>query len=274
MSQPRATKSLQEAEHEVGVQLFYRTNRGLTATVAGEAAIRHARLVLVQIKHMGQEIQGMEIGAGAHLRIGTIMGAVPYVVETIQNLLKKYPKTSVEILEDTSAVLLRLLDRGELDVVVGRHTVSSSPNAYTAIQFHDEVLNVVTSPEHPLANQKRVRLEDLSKSRWIVYTAAMPMRLALEREYQLAGLEFPTSILETRSALTTMALIKGNPNLIALLSGDVAAFFINYGMAVSLPLHLRIKSEPYEAITHKAQHLSDMAEQFIAELTSGTAHNR
>ncbi len=43
MSQPRATKSLQEIEETAQQQLFVRTNRGLSATPAGQCAIRHAK---------------------------------------------------------------------------------------------------------------------------------------------------------------------------------------------------------------------------------------
>ena len=48
----------------------------------------------------------------------------------------------------------------------------------------EALLAVVANPAHPLVERKRVSLQDLSDSRWIVYTAAMPMRLSLEQEYR------------------------------------------------------------------------------------------
>lgn len=271
MSQPRATKALQEAEQITGKRLFQRSNRGLTATVAGTCAIRNARTILAQLGKMERELNGLALGRGSRLRIGTIMGAVPYVTEIIQQHLERYPDTSVEILEDTSAELLRQLDRGALDMVIGRHSVSSAEGAYRATPFHDELLRVVANPNHPLCNQKRIQLQDLKNSRWIVYTAAMPMRLLLEKEFQDVGLEFPDALIETRSALTTMALIQGDPETVALLSDDVAAFFVNFQMARTLPLQLRSKSEPYEVITHRSQDVSDEAKLFIAQLVAGAS---
>ena len=271
MSQPRATKALQEAEALAGKKLFQRSNRGLTATRAGQTAIRNARTILAQLGKMERELEGMSRGSGSRLRIGTIMGAVPFVTEVIQQHLLRYPDTTVEILEDTSAELLRLLDKGVLDLVVGRRSVSSKPEAYNAVAFHDELLKVVAHPAHPLINQKRIRLRDLERSRWIVYTAAMPMRLLLEREFRNAGLEFPATLIETRSALATMSLIQGNPDTVALLSDDVAAFFVNFGMARTLPLQFRSKSDPYEVITDRSRDLSEEAELFLAELVAGAA---
>lgn len=272
MSQPRATKALQEAEEASGHMLFHRSNRGLKPTVAGDTAIRHAKNVLVQMRSMEREFRGLSSGTGVRLRVGTIMGAVPYVTETLQRYLQTYPHSAVEIQEDTSAALLRQLDLGVLDVVVGRHEFGESPDDYIATPFHDEVLRVVTSPDNPLANKSRVTLEDLSEARWIVYTERMPMRLSLEREFRTAGLPFPTSLIETQSALTTISVIQGDPHAVALLSGDVAEFFSNASIVVPMSVHLRTKSEPYEAIVLKGRDRTEHVQEFLDNLVSWDSH--
>lgn len=269
MSQPRATTSLREVEHLLGSTLFKRTNRGLLPNAAGDCAIRHARVMLAQLDSMEREIHSLSGADFQRLRIGTIMGAVPYVSEIITIFLQRFPHTSVEIIEDTSAEMLRMLDRGQLDLMIGRSSVSPNPHLYNVQAFHDELLSVVANPLHPLVGRKRVTLQDLSDSRWIVYTTAMPMRLSLEQEYRHAGLAIPRNLLETRSALTTMALIQANANTIALLSSDVAAFFTNFGMARTLPMHLRSRSEPYEVITRQAVEPSGPVAVFIEDLVSG-----
>lgn len=268
MSQPRATKALQEAEETSGHLLFHRSNRGLKPTVAGDTAIRHAKNVLAQMRSMEREFRGLSSGTGVRLRVGTIMGAVPYVTETLQRYLRTYPQSTVEIQEDTSAALLRQLDLGALDVVIGRHEIGESPDDYVAIPFHDEVLRVVTSPDNPLARKSRVTLGDLSEARWIVYTEGMPMRLSLEREYRTAGLPFPTALIETQSALTTISLMRGDPHAVALLSGDVAEFFSNASLVVPMSVHLRTKSEPYEAIVLKGRDRTEHVQEFLDDLIS------
>ncbi|MEN5299548.1 LysR family transcriptional regulator [Brucella sp. TWI559] len=270
MSQPRATKALREAEELLSRKLFNRTNRGLTPTAAGDCMIRHAKTMLSQLTVMEQEVQSASDIEWGRLRIGTIMGAVPYITETISNYLRQYPRTSIEILEDTSVELLRQLDRGLLDLVIGRSSVSATPQLYNVTAFHDELLAVVANPSHPLVGRKRVKLKDLVDSRWIVYTASMPMRLSLEQEFRQSGLTIPTALLETRSALTTMSLMQSDINTVALLSSDVAAFFVNFGMACILPMHLRSKSEPYEVITRQSTELGIPVLRFIDELVAGT----
>lgn len=267
MSQPRATKSLQEIEDMVEQRLFTRTNRGLTATVAGVCAIRHAKALLSQIRSLEEELRHIAEGAWVRLRIGTIMGAIPIVTEAVQTFTERFPNVSLEILEDTSVELLRHLNNGDLDLMIGRSSVSATPELYDILPFHDELLTVVAHPAHPLAGRKRLTLAELSQSRWIVYTAQMPMRISLEQEYREAGLAFPRTLVETRSAFATMSLLQCNPKYIALLSSDVAKFFVNLGVARTLNFRLRSRSEAYEVITRRKTPAPPAAEEFIRTLT-------
>jgi DNA-binding transcriptional LysR family regulator len=82
----------------------------------------------------------------------------------------------VEIVEDTSARLLRLLDQGRLDLAICRTSISQRPDLYDAFNIHDEQLAVVASVQHPLAGASSLQLADLADSRWVVYSANMPMR--------------------------------------------------------------------------------------------------
>ncbi|AEM40646.1 LysR family transcriptional regulator [Ketogulonicigenium vulgare] len=266
MSQPRASKSVQEIEDLMGHRLFNRTNRGLSPTTAGEVVIRHAKTMMAQLSTLQQELSSLATGSWRRLRIGTIMGAVPIVSDVVQRYLERYPQTSVEIMDDTSAELLRMLDRGVLDLVIGRTSVSATLALYDTQILQQETLTVVANPAHPLVGRRRVRLEDLREPRWIVYTAGMPMRLSLEQEYRHAGLPFPRNLLETRSGFTTMSLLQSSPNAIALLSSDAAAFLVDFGIARTLPVHLSARSEPYEVITLRAGTLPEHVRDFIAVL--------
>ena len=77
------------------------------------------------------------------------------------------------------------------------------------------------------------------------------MRRTLEREFFEENLFFPTHLIETTSALATLSLLSGNPNLIALVSDDVADYVCQHGMVSRLPLRLKSRSEPYELISRR-----------------------
>lgn len=267
ISQPGATKALQEIETTLGAPLFVRTNRGLEANELGHCAIRYAKLIQTDLTHLREEMLGILQGHGGRLSIGVIMGAVPFLSDALTRLLVEHPDLSVEIVEDTSARLLSLLDQGRLDMAICRTSISRQPEQYDSIDVRDETLAVVANRNHPLAGRTPLQLADLADSRWVVYSANMPMRLSLEREFQQAGLRFPLHLLETTSAFTTLSLLQKNPELVALLSTDVARFCTDFGMTCILPLELISRSEPYQLITRRGVSLSSISRLFIAQLT-------
>ena len=266
LTQPGASKALQEIETTFGTALFNRTNRGLEPTEAGHCAIRYARLIHTDLTHLREELVGLSRGRGGRVAVGVIMGAVPLLTDAISTLIAAHPEMSVEIVEDTSAALLSQIDAGRLDLAICRTTVSQTPQHYESLKLQDETLAVIANVRHPLHRAKKLALKDTEKYRWVVYRANMPMRLLLEREFREAELRFPMHLLETTSAFATLALLQGNPSFVALVSIDVAQFFASQQMACILPLRLASRSEPYELVTRQGAPLAPAARLLIEAL--------
>jgi molybdate transport repressor ModE-like protein len=64
ISQPGATKALQEIEQALGHPLFLRTNRGLQPNELGHCVVRYARLILQDMVHLREEMIGILDGHG------------------------------------------------------------------------------------------------------------------------------------------------------------------------------------------------------------------
>ncbi|MBE7927922.1 LysR family transcriptional regulator [Pseudomonas saudiphocaensis] len=266
ISQPGATKALHEIESTFGASLFTRTSQGLIANDLGRCVIRYARLIHSDLAHLREEMIGIIQGSGGRLAVGIIMGAVPLLMRALTRLREKQPELSVEIIEDTSARLLSLIDQGRLDLAICRRSVSHRPDAYDCLSLHEEKLALVANPQHPLAGSKHLELRDISQYRWAIYPANMPMRLLLEREFSQAGLEFPRYPVETASTFTLLSLLQEDPQLVALMPHDVAQFSESFGMVRRLPLHLISRSEPYGVLARHGSPLSAPAELLLAEL--------
>ncbi|TPJ18861.1 LysR family transcriptional regulator [Mesorhizobium sp. B2-7-3] len=261
ISQPGATKALQEIEDAIGNALYVRTNRGLRPNELGHCATRYARLIYQDVTHLREEIGGILDGHGGRLAVGTIMGAVPLLTDHLTQLLERQPAIRVELVEDTSAHLLDLLDNGRLEMAICRTSVSPRPDVYDDHRISDEQLAVVANVGHPLVSGP-ARLSDLADSTWIVYAANMPMRRYLEQEFQNQGLRFPTSLIETTSAFSTLALLQRNPAFVALLSTEVANVLSRTRTTTMLPIALPARSEPYYLVRRSDRTLSPIAESF------------
>ena len=267
ITQPGATRALHEIESTLGSTLFERTSKGLVANDLGRCVIRYARLIHTDVAHLREEMLGIMQGHGGRLSVGVIMGAVPVLVECLARLRAKQPELSVEIVEDTSARLLALLDEGRLDLAICRTSVSKHPAAYDCRLRDQEPLIVVANTGHRFAASESLVLSDLADSRWVVFPVNMPMRLTLEREFREAGLNFPTYPIETSSTFTTLSLLLQDPQLVAVMPVDVARMAVTHGMLVHLPLELKSRSEPYEIVTRQGVVLTAPTQLLIDELT-------
>ena len=266
LTQPGASKALQEIETTFGTPLFVRTNRGLEPNAVGHCVIRYARLIQTDLSHLRDEIVGILRGQGGRVAAGVIMGAVPLLTDAISALVARQADLSVEIVEDTSAALLAQLDAGRLDLAICRTTISQAPQLYDSVKLQDETLAVIANVGHPLQHAKELTLQELAPYRWVVYRANMPMRLLLEGEFRDCGIRFPQHLLETTSAFATLALLQANPSFVALVSIEVAQFFEHRQMSCILPLALASRSEPYELVTRKGALVPPAAKLLIDDL--------
>lgn len=266
ISQPGATKALNEIESTLGVSLFERNHKGLVPNDLGRCVIRYARLIHTDLAHLREEMLGILQGEGGRLSIGSIMGGVPLLLRALGRLREIQPQLSIEIIEDTSARLLPLVDQGRLDLAICRSSVSQRPDDYDCLSLHHEELVVMAHPQHPMAAAPRLTLADLASYAWVVYPTNMPMRLTLEREFREAGLEFPRYPIETSSTFATLMLLEQDPQLVALMPAEVARYALAHGLLSRLALELRSRSEPYSAVVRRGVGLTAPASLLIEQL--------
>ena len=133
ISQSGATKALHEVESLLGMPLFERQPKGLVANEMGRCMIRYARLIYSDVEHLREEMLSIMQGQGGRLSVGVIMGAVPLLTRALTELRLKQPELSVELVENTSAALLGLLDQGRLDLAICQPASASARTLTTAL---------------------------------------------------------------------------------------------------------------------------------------------
>ncbi|WP_119154191.1 LysR family transcriptional regulator [Caldimonas tepidiphila] len=278
MTQSAASKALREIEAVLGAALFERTRAGIEPNALGRCVIRYAGLLRADVGAMLQEMDDIRAGRGGRLAVGAVMSAVPRLLcEVLLELRREEPQLRVEVFEDTSARLLAQLDQGQLDVVVGRATVSPQPALYRYELLQEEPLGVAVGPAHPLARLRKVGFADLAPFGWVVYPSQMPMRVLLEREFADAGIAMPRNVIETASTFATVALLSRSPELVAVLPKEVCDFFTAQRMLRVLPVPLHSRSQPVGIVTRAGVRLPEPAQRFVEALrraahgTPGTA---
>jgi len=267
MTQSAASKALHEVESMLEAPLFERAKSGLIPNQFGHCVIRYARLVATDLTSLCQDLAEIRSGEGGRLAIGAIMGAIPdVVVPVLDELHASQPNLSIEVVEDTSARMLMLLDEGRLDLVIGRSIVSDEPARYHYRALGDEPLSVVVGYAHRHIVKKEMDLRELSGYRWVTYPGHMPLHALLARELDLAGLAMPENPISTASTFVTVALLLHSTDLVSLLPTAIAELFVRKKMLRILPVTLKSPSQTFGIVTRKGGALSSPAQIFIQRL--------
>jgi DNA-binding transcriptional LysR family regulator len=267
MTQSAASKALAELESMLEAPLFERAKTGLIPNPFGRCVVRYARVLAADLSALCQEVAQIRAGTGGRLTVGTIMGAVPGVVAPIAGEMHaKHPDLAIEIIEDTSANMLVMLDDGRVDLVIGRASVSDQPSKYHYQPLTDEPMSVVVGRDHPHIGARDVSLANLAALRWVTYPSYMPMSALLERELDLAGLTMPANPISTASPLVTVTLLQQSAELVSILPASVAKLFEMHGMLRILPVAMKSKSQTFGIVTRKGGALSPAARQFVQML--------
>ena len=119
LSQPSLTGQIQRLEAHLGTPLFDRHGRGVTLTEAGRALYPRARRILDEVRDTEDAMRRERLDGAGTLSIGAIPTVAPYVLPAaVQRLRARHTAMRVELREDYSAVLAKLLLDGALDVVI------------------------------------------------------------------------------------------------------------------------------------------------------------
>lgn len=234
ISQPAATKMVQDLEVDFEVKLFDRTNRGVIPTVFGETLIRHGKLIFAQVSSAAQELDDLSEGNSGRVVVGTLLAASPGLLPTaIELLLTERPKVAVKIYEGTNEILMPALLSGEIDLVVGRLTSRRYRDKIMRQKLFDEGITAVVGSQHPLANAPSVSFEQIKQYGWVLPPQETTLRRQIDQFFVRQHQYSPPLAIESVSYLANRALLQSR-DLIGLMPSAVVAQDIGSGFLARL----------------------------------------
>ena len=229
ISQPAATKMIQDLELDFEVKLFERTNRGVVPTVFGETLIRHGKLIFAQISNAAQELDDLSKGNAGRVVVGTLLAASTGLLPTaIEILLAERPNVAIKIIEGTNELLMRGLLSGEIDMVVGRLPSHRHRNKIRQEKLFEDRILAIVGPQHPLAGKTGVSFVQTKPFGWILPPLETTLRRQADQFFIGQQQYVPAIAIESVSYLTNRALLQ-SCELIGLLPAEVVAHDIRNG---------------------------------------------
>lgn len=116
VTQPTLSMQIQKLEEDLGSKIFDRSKQPVIPTEIGEEIIRQARIIINEVKMIGQLIKDKQGVIQGELKIGIIPTLAPYLLPMfLQPFLAKYPGVKIRVKEMTTDIIIEKLKSGRID---------------------------------------------------------------------------------------------------------------------------------------------------------------
>ncbi|GGY57590.1 LysR family transcriptional regulator [Streptomyces omiyaensis] len=232
ISQSGVSAQIRRLEHELGAELFDRSARTVSLTVAGEAALAHARAALASAEAVGRAVDEVTGLVRGRLTVGMVAGCTltPFF-DALAAFRTAHPGVEVRLQEDRSDRLADAVRAGTVDLaLVG--TAAETPAGLDALTVLSEHLVAAVPPGHPLADRGGLGLRELTAHPLVCMPPGTGLRAVLDRACAARDLH-PVIALEA-GASDALADLAARGLGVAVLSASMATAYA--GRLTALPL--------------------------------------
>ncbi len=200
VSQPTLSTQIKKLEEELGTQLVERSPKNIMLTAVGEEIAERARKLLADVEQIRTVARRSSDPEEGNLRLGLFPTLAPYLLpHVVPGLRKHFPRLRLQLAEEKTEDLLRMLRRGELDAALLALPIPESGLEIEVLFCEPFVLAV--SANHPLALRPEIHVEDLHGNELLLLEEGHCLRENALEVCSLAGaherVDFHASSMET-----------------------------------------------------------------------------
>jgi LysR family hydrogen peroxide-inducible transcriptional activator len=209
VSQPSLSQQIQKLEDELGQRLFDRMKRAVKLTPHGDAFLPRALHILEEADMAKREAADAQHLLRGTLTFGALPTIAPYLLpEALAEFTRKFPGVEILVQEDTTARLLKLAHRYEIDFALASEPIQDE--RFEVRELFTEELLLALPPGHPLMRKRAVSATDLEGERLIVmkegHCLGDQVLRFCDRRHVHPSISFRSAQLETVQALVYSGL--------------------------------------------------------------------
>lgn len=191
IGQSALSKSMQRLESKLGARLFERSSAGVTLTPYGEALVRDAAVVCVEVDRLRAGADDYREGRVGHVTIGSPHGLLDLIVlPAILALRLRHPNITFSAAAGHLSDFLPALSLGEIDLVIGTAPTDPLEAGIVFRKLFRDAVGIVAAVDHPL-HKRAAHLADLADQAWVLPSPDHSFTRTCRESFLLAGLSPP-----------------------------------------------------------------------------------
>lgn len=188
IAQPALSHHVANLEAELGVKLFERSTKGVTATECGETLMRHAETILRQVTKAALDVKVTSAQPSGTVSIGLPTSiSIGLTVPLLHEVEARYPAITLKIIENHSGYLSEWVLAGRLEMAVLFDIDPASP--FDLKPLMEEQLYFVAAPGSFIDGRESIELGEIGGTPLILTGASHGLRHAINRHTDGAALD-------------------------------------------------------------------------------------
>ncbi|MFL9918994.1 LysR family transcriptional regulator [Paraburkholderia fungorum] len=187
------SRRIAEIEAVIGLPVIQRQSRGITVTPVGETVLRYALAIIGNIEQMSAELSRFSSGAKGRVRVvANLSSIVQFLPEDVAAFGRMFPEVSIELEEENSTDVLRIVDEHGADFGICNPVAGSE--AFEQVPYREDRLAVLVPGGHRLAGVPRVAFEELLDESFVGLRSESALTKLLAQQAASAGRQLDVKI--------------------------------------------------------------------------------
>ncbi|GLS83612.1 LysR family transcriptional regulator [Paraferrimonas haliotis] len=227
VTQSALSHQIKELETRIDAPLFIRKSKPLRFTPEGQKLVDLAETIMPMVVEQEQQLRQGLANVSQTLVIGVeSYSCYRWLKPLMEQFRAKYPQVDIELTAKFKQDSLEALEQGELDMVLTSDSASSTRISYQ--HLFDYQMDLVMSPQHPLAEKSYIVPQDLAGETLISYPVAIEQLDVVNYFMQPSGIDVAA---QKQCELTMMMLQR-------VASGDGVSALPSWALADGVGMHL------------------------------------
>lgn len=218
-SQPGVSKQIKLLEEELGVEIFVRNGKRITAlTEPGKTILDIARRMLLEtenLRQVGAEFRSQNSGT---LTVATTHTQARYALPPmVKQFIKRYPGVKLNLHQGNPTQIAQQVLDGEADIAIATESLSLYDELVT-LPCYEWNHCVIVPPKHPLLAEGKLTLEKIAQYPIITYDFAFSGRGKINAAFSARKLA---------------------PNIVlTAIDADVIKTYVELGLGIGIVAHM------------------------------------
>lgn len=265
ITQSAVSQQLRAMEKHFNILIVDRSQKQFRLTREGQKLYESAKEILYLYDKLNSELQEMKKVISGTIHISTVYSIglhelPPYV----KVFLAKFPEVNIRVEYRRANMVYEDILTNSIDL--GLIAYPQKHKQLEVLPFHDDVLVLVVSPEHPFADRKSVDIQDVAGQKFIGFEPDIPTRKATDAIFKEENIE-AEPVMEFDNVETVKRAVEINAG-IAILPQTTVVREEAQGLLKIIKFKNKTYKRPLALIHRKGRVLTPAIKKLIDLLTS------